>query len=71
MLFTSKTVRDRRTTFGAPSVLENLDVVPMKQVEFPEFHPPSCILVEIENVIILKTARDRVISSKFLDPLGT
>ena len=35
-------------------VLETLDTVPVKKVEFPEFCPLSWILAEIEYVIYLE-----------------
>ena len=43
MLFISKTIRDGviLSKFSTLWVLETLDIVSLKKVEFPEFWPPS------------------------------
>ena len=56
MSFISKTLRDKVISSNVWTlwVLETLDIVPVKKVEFPEFCPPSWILVEIEIVVNLE-----------------
>ena len=52
MSFISKTLKVISSNVWTLWVLETLDIV--KKVEFPEFCPPSSILVEIENVVYLE-----------------
>ena len=53
MSFISKTLGDKVISSNVWTlwVLETLDIMPVKKVEFPEFCPPSLILAEIEKVI--------------------
>ena len=52
MSFISKTVRDRAISnyFLTIWILEIFDILPLKNVEFLKFRPPSSVLSEIKNV---------------------
>ena len=59
MSFISKTLRDKAISSNVWTlwILETLDIVPVKKVEFPEFCRPSWILAEIENVVYLENCK--------------
>ena len=63
MSFISKTLRDKVILSNVWTlwVLETLDIVPVKKVEFPEFCRPFGR--KLKMLFILKTVRDRAISS--------
>ena len=56
MSFISKTVRDRAISnqFLTIWILEIFGILPLKNVKFLKFRPPSSILSEIKNVGYLK-----------------